>query len=126
MAQQRPNSQRTTRPDIGKAASAKVPVFKRFRVTTDQGVLVVYDAEETQRAANFSSRGLSEGEDAPTQLAYWNDFGSEQLYFFDRRLLTLPDVAESIAALQRDLEIDIDPILNEKPELIGGMVGGPR
>lgn len=90
----------------GRVATAEEPDFTRFRVVTDQGILAVFDADEDW-----------DGRDEPySQLAYWHDFATEQFFFFDQLLFNEADVLQSIAAMQRDLDIDLAPILAEKPE----------
>lgn len=105
-AQKRHETKPPSRVEPGKVASAEEPDFTRFRVVTDEGILAVFDADEEW-----------DGCDEPaSQLAYWHDFGSHQLFFFDQLLFTPADVLQSVATMQRDLNIDPAPILTEKPE----------
>ena len=88
-------------PEDGKVASEEEWDFTRFRVVTDAGILVVFDADEEW-----------DGRDEPySQLAYWHDFAGQQLWFFDQLLFTPEDVLQSIAAMQRDLAIDPAPLI---------------
>ncbi len=91
---------------VGRVASAEEPDFTRFRVVSEQGILAVFDADEDW-----------DGRDEPyTQLAYWNDFATEQLFFFNQLLFTEADVLQAVSAMQRDLDVDPEAILLEKPE----------
>jgi hypothetical protein len=92
----------------GGVASTEEPDFTRFRVVTDEGILVLFDSAEEW-----------DGRSEPaSQLAYWHDFATEQLFFFDQLLFTEADVLQSIATMQRDLGTDTAPILGEKPEFV--------
>jgi hypothetical protein len=106
IAEKTPRPRRAPNRDGGKVASIDEPDFTRFRVVTEQGILAVFDADEEW-----------DGRDEPaSQLAYWNDFASDQLFFFDRLLYTGPDVSQALAALQLDLNINLAQILSEKAE----------
>lgn len=100
-----PTPPRVTAPE-GKVATAEEVDFTRFRVVTQQGILAVFDADEEW-----------DGRDEPlSQLAYWHDLASEQLFFFDQRLFTLDDVLQSIATMPRDLNIELADIFTERPD----------
>jgi hypothetical protein len=106
-AQKSPKPTRRAGESDGKVASVEEPDFTRFRVVTDDGILAVYDADEEW-----------DGRDEPaSQLAYWHDYASESFFFFDQLLFTSEDVLQSIAAMQRDLQIDPAQLLIEMPEL---------
>jgi len=78
------------------AANEPQDVELRMRVRTDHGTLVVYDAAVP----------AAHPRDRAGYVAYWNDWGTERLYVFERLIFAPADTAAAIFALERDLGID--------------------
>jgi len=53
--------------------------------------------------------------DSTGYLAYWNDFASRSVYYYDGLVQSAADVGRSLLALERDMGINLEPIAELSP-----------
>ncbi len=105
----------------------------RVALIHTSGTFVVYDASGAVDDAGVPldsntplpprERGRGEGSSAERVvlphgfLAYWADYRTGQFSVYGRRLFNQDDVAHALRNLQRDLDVDLAPLLELDPDL---------
>lgn len=84
------------------------PAIARVRIITLDGVFVLFDAA-------IPKNDLADRK--PAYVAWWNDFAAQKRFVFGRLIETQADVGHALLNLERDLDVDLDSLVDDSPEL---------
>lgn len=79
----------------------------RVRIVSLDGVFVLYDAAVPKDLADRR----------PAYVAWWNDFAARKRFVFGRLIESQADVGHALLNLERDLDVDLDSLIDDNPEL---------